>query len=59
MMVGGHAVSDADRGAQADFHAVRQSERRAGKRGLARGERVHHPELQADLGGHPKAFRRS
>ena len=30
------------------------SHRRAGQRGVSRGQRVHHPELQADLGRHPQ-----
>ena len=37
-----------------DLHAVRLSDRRAGQRGLAGRQRVHHPELQADLGRHPQ-----
>ena len=36
--------------AEADLHAVRLPDRRAGQRRLGRRERVHHPELQADLG---------
>ena len=47
------------RQAQADLHAVRLSDRRAGQRGLGRGQRVHHPELQADLGRHPQDRRRA
>ena len=43
----------ADGETQGDLHAVRLSERRAGQRGQRRGQRVHHPELQADLGQHP------
>ena len=46
----GDGLSDADGQAEADLHAVRLSDRRAGQRGLAGRERVHHPELQADLG---------
>ena len=45
--------------ARRDLHAVRLSARRAGQRGLGRRQRVHHPELQADLGQHPKARRRA
>jgi arsenite oxidase large subunit len=36
--------------AQADVHAVRAGERRAGECRVARGERIHHPEFQTDLG---------
>ena len=39
---------------KADLHAVRLPEWRAGQRRLAGRERVHHPELQADLGRHPQ-----
>ena len=53
----GDGLSDADGKAEADVHAVRLSEWRAGQRGFARRERVHHPELQADLGGNPKDSR--
>ena len=42
---------------QADLHAVRLSDRRAGQRRLAGRQRVHHPELQADLGRDPKDCR--
>ena len=44
---------------KADLHAVRLSDRRAGQRGLAGRQRVHHPELQADLGRHPQDRRRT
>ena len=50
----GDGLSDADGEAEADLHAVRLSDRRAGQRGLGGGERVHHPELQADLGHDPQ-----
>ena len=46
----GDGVSDADRQAQADVHAVRLPDGRAGKRRLARRQRTDHSELQADLG---------
>ena len=50
----GDGLSDADCEAEADLHAVRLSDRRAGQRGVAGRERVHHPELQADLGRYPQ-----
>jgi arsenite oxidase large subunit len=50
----GDCVSDRLSEAEADFHAVCLSDRRAGKRGFAWRERVHHSELQADLGWNPK-----
>jgi predicted molibdopterin-dependent oxidoreductase YjgC len=43
--------------AKADLHAVRISDRRARQRRVGRRERVHHPELQADLGRDPKDCR--
>ena len=46
----GDGLSDADGEAKGDLHAVRLPDRRAGQRRLAGRERVHHPELQADLG---------
>ena len=51
----GDGLSDRAGQAEADLHAVRLPDGRAGQRGLRRGERVHHPELQADLGEHPQA----
>ena len=50
----GDGLSDADGEAEGDLHALRLSDRRAGQRRLCWGERVHHPELQADLGQHPE-----
>ena len=47
-------LSELDRQAQTDLHAVRLSDRRAGQRGLARRQRVHHSKLQADLGWDPQ-----
>ena len=55
----GDGLSDADREAQTDLHAVRLSDRRAGQRGLGRGQRVHHPQLQADLGRNSQDRRRT
>ena len=46
----GRGLSDAERQAQTDLHAVRLSDRRTGQRGLSRGQRVHHPQLQTDMG---------
>ena len=46
------AYPTADRQAQADLHAVRLPDGRAGQRRLARRQRTHHSELQADLGRH-------
>ena len=40
--------------AEGDLHALRLSDGRAGQRRLEGRERVHHPELQADLGQHPE-----
>ena len=40
-----------------DLHAVRLPDRRAGQRRQCRCERIHHPELQADLGKHPQDLR--
>ena len=51
----GDGLPDRAGEAEADLHAVRLPDGRAGQRRLARGERVHHPELQADLGQHPQA----
>ena len=51
----GDGLSDRAGQAEADLHAVRLPDGRAGQRCLRRGERVHHPELQADLGEHPQA----
>jgi arsenite oxidase large subunit len=42
-----------------DLHALRLPDRGAGQRGQRRGERVHHPQLQADLGQHPPPRRQT
>ena len=55
----GDGLSDADGKAQADLHAVRLSDRRARQRGVGRRQRVHHPELQADVGCDPEDRRRT
>ena len=44
---------------EGDLHAVRLPERRAGQRRSSGRQRVHHPELQADLGQHPEDRRRA
>ena len=51
----GDGLPDRAGEAEADLHAVRLPDGRAGQRRLARRERVHHPELQADLGQRPQA----
>ena len=51
----GDGLSDADSEAQADLHAVRLPDGRAGERRLARRQRAHHSELQTDLGRHSQA----
>ena len=48
----GDGLSDADRKTQADLHAVRLSDGRAGECRLARRQRTDHSELQANLGQH-------
>ena len=48
----GDGLPDADGEAQADLHAVRLPDGRAGERRLARRERTDHPQLQTDLGRH-------